>query len=357
MSQLGDKIKRLIKLQKMKRKELAEKTKLSEGTVYNATKSPEKLRDSTLESIAKALNMTLEELFADVEVEGSIRFLPYKERILANIHILCYINNIKRKQIADELAVREETIARAMNGETRMDLVERIANVIGYTLKELSNITLCTDFTTGYKNVKENIELYCYERGMLLGELAKELGVSRQSFCTRNRHFSYEKLLRISEVLGVPLESLLINRSTNKKANIWISIQFICIMQGITINELSETSGVCIDTIKNIGKHEGNTSRRILYKIAKALDKELNVLESFEVSEEDIKQQDQIIMQNIKRFCKEQGLSIQQLAIKGRLSYSKLLDAINGKRKLSIKVIRKIASTLGVTYEQIVNTP
>jgi len=60
-------------------------------------------------------------------------------------------------------------------------------------------------------------------------------------------------------------------------------------------------------------------------------------------------------MNKLQNYLKEHGIKINWLAEKLGISYTKVVDAVSGRTKLTAELARSIANVLGCTLEEIID--
>lgn len=77
------------------------------------------------------------------------------KELAKKVHSIAKIKGIKKKDIAKQLGITQSMLASKMNGDTRISLVEEIANVLGVQVSDLiedkSDVIVCPNCMSRYQ--------------------------------------------------------------------------------------------------------------------------------------------------------------------------------------------------------------
>ncbi len=200
-----------------------------------------------------------------------------------------------------------------------------------------------------YENVRENIKRLCKEKGMTQSELAKKSYFSQAliSFIVNGKYNpTKETLEAIAKALGVSADELKQNKPPSCE-NLIENIKNLCYIRGMTQGNLANRSSISITTVNFILNRKHTPAGTTVKLIANALEISVEELMTSKVpSYEDA-------IKNIKRVCKEKGMTQSELAKKIGVSRQTVISIMNGKSKATVTTIKSIAKVLGVLSEDI----
>lgn len=119
--------------------------------------------------------------------------------------------------------------------------------------------------------------------------------------------------------------------------------------KNLTQKELAEKSGITRESIGNYERNDRIPPSDILKSIAVALDTTVSVL----VDEENIKNKS-TVGENIRRIRKYRKLTLEELGSGIGLSMQTIGQYERGEREPNIKILKEIASNLGVTTNELI---
>lgn len=134
--QIAKNVKALCYIRGMTQEELACKSNTSHSIVNKVINNSGGARTCTLEKIAKALDVTLEELSSSTRFAGE-KFFD-NEKIAENVKYLCCIKEMTQKELACKSDISVDTVRKVMNKKRVSSFsIYQISKALGVSLEEL----------------------------------------------------------------------------------------------------------------------------------------------------------------------------------------------------------------------------
>lgn len=193
-------------------------------------------------------------------------------------------NQLTQTELAKRMHSSESTINKYISGTAvpRIKILFKLAEVLDCTIDELvtkrEETTIDPNDETVKQIFKTNVRYYLLKNGMMKGDLAKKIDVSVDTLRKYMRvGYNTEKIAyKIANALNCSYEELFEEKKERSKEDIIrkisINLEKLLNSKGITVEELSEMTGLSISTISDYIRTYKFPSARALSLIAKALD-------------------------------------------------------------------------------------
>ena len=193
-------------------------------------------------------------------------------------------NQLTQTELAKRMHCSGSTINKYISGTAvpRIKILFKLAEVLDCTIDELvtkrEETTIDPNDETVKQIFKTNVKYYLLKNGMMKGDLAKKIDVSAETFHKYMRvGYNTEKIAyKIANALNCSYEDLFEDKKERSKEKISqkisINLEKLLNSKGITVEELSEMTGLRIRTISDYIRTYKFPSARALSLIAKALD-------------------------------------------------------------------------------------
>lgn len=197
-----------------------------------------------------------------------------------NIELLCEINSITKRELAERAGISFETIRNIERGsvKVRKSTLQRIANVFGITLEELTDKKENESSSEELTEIGRNIQTFCKIRKMSKEELSKKAGICQKTLDNiiwGRTVARADTLVKIAKALDIRVADLRNEKGTNisdAKANsILEKIKRFCNSKNITQLEFARDSGISLTAMNNIDNDKVKTRKSTLECIAKTM--------------------------------------------------------------------------------------
>ena len=193
-------------------------------------------------------------------------------------------NQLTQTELAKRMHCSGNTIHKFISGTAvpRIKMLFKLAEALDCTIDELvterEETTIDQNDETVKQIFKTNIKYYLLKNGMMKGDLAKKIGVSAGTLRRYMKGgYNTEKIAyKIANALNCSYGDLFEEKKERSKEKISqkisINLEKLLNSKGITVEELSEMTGLRIRTISDYIRTYKFPSARALSLIAKALD-------------------------------------------------------------------------------------
>lgn len=193
-------------------------------------------------------------------------------------------NQLTQTELAKRMHCSGNTIHKFISGTAvpRIKMLFKLAEALDCTIDELvterEETTIDPNDETVKQIFKTNVRYYLLKNGMMKGDLAKKIDVSADTLRKYMRvGYNTEKIAyKIANALNCSYEELFEEKKERSKEDIIrkisINLEKLLNSKGITVEELSEMTGLSISTISDYIRTYKFPSARALLLIAKALD-------------------------------------------------------------------------------------
>ena len=211
---------------------------------------------------------------------------------------------------------------------------------------------------------KLRVKALCLEKGMSMKDLADRLGIYYSSLWSSLKgKTSPKRLNEIADILGVTVPELfekceesIIDSESTQENSFGCKVKQLCWVKGMSINDLAEKIGMTQSGLSSILRGK-NPSVQTIKKIAYGLEVEVSDIMGNEdmlneVIDTGETQKESPIADTVKRLCREQGLTQNELAAFAGMSQAAISRFLANPYP-SMEKVNKIAQALGVDASEL----